>query len=144
MTTTKAQVEHIVSRPYAIEFEYREHPSEGVLAYVAEWPDCFAAGRTREEALQELGKARRELVAYRLEPGLAIAEPTATYSGRVLLRMPKGLHRLAERRAKSEDVSLNQWLISAIARELGPVSKRLTGASRRRSSRRRRTTATKG
>src|SRR2546428_10171302 len=128
--TTKAQVEHSVSRPYAIEFEYGEDPSEGVLAYVPEWPDCFAAGRTREEAVQELGKVMRELASYRLERGLAIPEPTAAYSGRVLLRMPKGLHRLAEQRAKSEDVSMNQWLVSAIARELGPVSKRLATVTR--------------
>src|SRR2546428_9258638 len=92
--TTKAQVEHIVSRPYAIEFEYGEDPSEGILAYVAEWPDCFAAGRTREEAVQELGKVMRELASYRLERGLAIPEPAAAFSGRVLLRMAKGLHTL--------------------------------------------------
>lgn len=30
--TMKAQVRQIVGRPYAIEFEYGEDPSEGVLA----------------------------------------------------------------------------------------------------------------
>lgn len=88
--------------------------------------------------MQELERVMRELATDRLEHGLAIPEPTAAYSGRVLLRMPKGLHRLAEQRAKSEDVSMNQWLISAIARELGPISKRVakttTQSSRRKRS----------
>lgn len=75
MTTTKAQVERFVSRPYTVEFEYGERSSDGVLAYVPEWPDCFAAGRTCEEAVQELGKAMRELAAYWLEHDLAIPEP---------------------------------------------------------------------
>lgn len=119
---TKAQVEEIMSRPYAIEFEYGADPSEGMLAYVAEWPDCFGAGRTREEAIAELGTAMRELAVHRLSHGLEIPEANAAYSGRVLLRMPKSLHRLAEKRAKAEAVSMNQWLISAIARELGPAT----------------------
>lgn len=117
---TKIDVEPIVRRPYTIEFEYPDDPEEGVLAYVAEWPDCFAAGRTREEAVKELGKAMRELAAYRLQHKLEIPEPLARYSGRVLLRMPKRIHRDAERRAEAEGVSLNQWLSTTIAQAIGP------------------------
>lgn len=124
---TKIDVEPIVRRPYTIEFEYPDDPEEGVLAYVAEWPDCFAAGRTREEAVAELGKAMRELAAYRLQHKLEIPEPLARYSGRVLLRMPKRIHRDAERRAEAEGVSLNQWLSTTIAQAIGP--RRMAGAS---------------
>lgn len=119
--TTKAAVEAIVSRPYTIEFEYPDDPEDGILAYVVEWPDCFAAGRTREEAIEELGQAMRELAAYRLDADLEIPEPAQHYGGKVLLRMPRSLHRDAERRAEREGVSLNQWLTAAIAREVGPA-----------------------
>jgi len=124
---TKA-VEEIVRRPYSIEFEYGDTPEDGVRVYVAEWPDCFAAGNTREQAIAELEDALRELAGYRLRKGLPIPEPVGTLSGKVLLRMPKKLHQDAERRATAEGVSLNTWLTTAIARELGPA----TGSTQRR------------
>lgn len=121
MKASKRQIEEIVARPYSVEFEYGESPDEGVLAFIAEWPDCFAAGPTREEAVVALDRTMQELVAYRLERDLDFPEPGAGSSGRVLLRLPRKLHHDAERRATLEGVSLNTWLATAIARELGPV-----------------------
>src|SRR2546428_7561201 len=118
------QVEEIARRPYTVELEYGDSPAEGVLAYLAEWPDAFAAGPTREEAVAELGHVVRELAAYRLERGLDIPEPIGRFSGKILLRMPRKLHQDAERRATAEGVSLNTWLTSAVARELGPTGER--------------------
>jgi antitoxin HicB len=123
MATRKA-VNEILSRPYEIDFEYGEDPEDGVLAYVVEWPDCFAAGRDRAEALAALENAMRELAAYRLDHGLDIPEAASGFSGKVLLRMPKKLHRDAERNATRDGVSLNSWLTTAIARELGPAKER--------------------
>lgn len=45
----------------------------------------------------------------------------AAYSGRVLLRMPRDIHRAADRRAQESGTSLNTWLTTAIARELGHI-----------------------
>ena len=120
MATRKA-INEILSRPYEIDFEYGEDPDSGVLAYVVEWPDCFAAGRDRAEALAALETAMRELAAYRLDHGLEIPEAASGFSGKVLLRMPKKLHRDAERNATRDGVSLNTWLTAAIAREIGPT-----------------------
>jgi predicted RNase H-like HicB family nuclease len=121
MKASKKQIEEIVARPYSVEFEYGDSSDEGVLAFIAEWPDCFAAGRTREKAVVELDRTMRELVVYRVEHDLDIPEPDAGSSGRVLLRLPRKLHHDAERRASLDGVSLNTWLTTAIARELGPV-----------------------
>ena len=125
------QVEEIARRPYTVELEYGDSPADGVLAYLAEWPDAFAAGATREEAVAELGHVVRELAAYRLERGLDIPEPIGRFSGKILLRMPRKLHQDAERRATAEGVSLNTWLTSAVARELGPAIERPRRHSRR-------------
>lgn len=119
---TRQEVEEVISRPYGVEFEYGATPADGVLAYLVDWPDCFAAGRTREEAVAELGKAMRDLVAYRLDEGLDIPEPLTSYGGKVLVRMPRTLHRDADVRARREGVSLNQWLTSAISRAIGPAA----------------------
>lgn len=129
-SVTKSEIDAIVSRPYEVEFEYGDDLSEGVLARITEWPDCFAAGATRAEAASELDKALRAMVAFYLEESRPIPEPGAAFGGKVLLRLPKTVHREADRRAKSEGVSLNQWLGSTIARELGP-RQALIGTERR-------------
>lgn len=128
---SNSEVEQIASRPYGVQFEYGEDRSEGVLARVVEWPDCFAAAQTRAEAAAALEDALRTMVRYHLEEGLPIPEPGQDYGGKILLRLPKTVHRDADRRAKAEGVSLNQWLGSAIARELGPAATQK--AARRRS-----------
>jgi antitoxin HicB len=42
-----------------------------------------------------------------------------TYSGKVNLRMPRSLHRDLARRAEEEGVSLNQFMVVALARTVG-------------------------
>jgi predicted HicB family RNase H-like nuclease len=42
-----------------------------------------------------------------------------TYSGKVNLRMPRSLHRDLARRAEEEGVSLNQFMVVALARAVG-------------------------
>ncbi len=122
-TKTKArpEVEGIIRKPYGVELVYGEGPDEGVVAQVAEWPGCMTAGDTREEALAHIEDAMRDWVEDRLARDLEIPEPMAAYSGKVLLRMPRDIHRAAERRAKETGTSLNTWLTTAIAREIGPV-----------------------
>lgn len=117
----KAELDAILARPYTIEFVYGETPDEGVVAQVAEWPGCMTAGATREEAIAHLDDAMHDWVEARLRAKLEIPEPMATYSGKVLLRMPRNVHRAAEQRARREGTSLNTWLATAIARELGPA-----------------------
>lgn len=118
---TKSEIEVILRKPYTIDLVYGETPDDGVAAKVAEWPGCMTAGDTREEALAHIGDAMYDWVEGRLEDGLDIPEPMATFSGKLLLRLPTSLHRDADRRAKAEGVSLNQWIGSAVARELGPA-----------------------
>ena len=72
----------------------------------------------------------------RLRAKLDIPEPMASYSGKVLLRMPRDVHRAAEQRARREGTSLNTWLATAIARELGPARDRKTRALTARRTRR--------
>lgn len=121
--TGTTQLDEILARPYTIEFVYGETPDEGVVAQVAEWPGCMTAGVTREEAIAHLEDAMHDWAEARLKAKLEIPEPFATYSGKVLLRMPRSVHRAVEQRAREEGTSLNTWLTTAIARELGPATK---------------------
>jgi antitoxin HicB len=121
--TRNAQLDEILARPYTIEFVYGETPDEGVVAQVAEWPGCMTAGATREEAIAHLEDAMHDWAEARLKAKLEIPEPFAIYSGKILLRMPRSVHRAVEQRAREEGTSLNTWLTTAIARELGPATK---------------------
>lgn len=124
----KGELDAILARPYAVEFIYGETPDEGVVAQVAEWPGCMTAGATREEAIANLEGAMHDWAQARLRAKLDIPEPMASYSGKVHLRMPRDVHRAAEQRARREGTSLNTWLATAIARELGPARDRKTRA----------------
>lgn len=117
----KSKIEAIIRKPYRIDLVYGDTPEDGVVAKVAEWPGCLTAGDTREDALAHIGDAMWDWVEGRLEDGLDVPAPTAAFSGKLLLRLPRDIHRDADHRARAEGVSLNQWLGTAIARELGPL-----------------------
>lgn len=90
-------------------------------AQILEFPGCFSEGTTPEEAYRNLEKAAESWLESALAQGMAIPEPFAAqgYSGTVSLRLPKSLHRRAAQYAHGDGVSLNQFLVSAIAAAVG-------------------------
>ena len=120
--TTK-EIEEIIKRPYTIEVVYGDDPDDGVLARVAEWPGCMTAGDTREEALSRIGDAMRDWVKARIAEGRPIAEPMSGYGGKVVVQMPRTLHRDVIHRAEREGVSMNQWISTTLARAVGSEGK---------------------
>ena len=90
-------------------------------AQVLEFPGCFAEGDTPEQAYENLQEAAENWVDSARSQGMAIPEPFATqgYSGTISLRLPKSMHRRAAQYAQRDGVSLNQFLVSAIAARVG-------------------------
>lgn len=127
----KEQVLEILRRPYTVELDYGETPDEGVAAYVVEWPGCITAGDTRAEALSHIEDAMWTWVEYSLEKGYDVPPPLGEFGGRVLLRVPKSLHRDMTRIAEHEGVSVNQWLNTVIARAVGTTEQGREVAERR-------------
>jgi antitoxin HicB len=88
--------------------------------WVAEHPElagCVADGATEQEALTSLELARELWIESRRATGLPVPEPGAEpqYSGRLLLRIAKGLHRELAQEAEAEGVSLNSWIARILA-----------------------------
>jgi predicted RNase H-like HicB family nuclease len=112
-------VNQIVAKPYARVFT--PDPSGGYAAQVLEFPGCFSDGDTPDEAYRNLQEAAENWVEAALAQGMAIPEPFATqgYSGTVSLRLPRSIHRRAAEYAHKDGVSLNQFLLSAIAARVG-------------------------
>jgi antitoxin HicB len=102
-------------------FSLRKDEDGGFVAEVEELPGCVADGETPNEAVENLREAMKSWIASRQEAGLDIPEPrdTAEYSGKVLLRMPKSLHRKLSEQAAREGVSLNQHMVSTLSEAFG-------------------------
>ncbi len=95
------------------------------VARVLELPHCMTHGATSEEALKDVEDAKYEWLKSNLEDGLPIPEP-ARYSGQYHLRMPPSLHEALALKSNSEDVSLNQFMITVLARAVGQDETRKT------------------
>jgi predicted RNase H-like HicB family nuclease len=93
----------------------------GYSAEILEFPGCFAEGDTAGEAMRALERAAGSWIQAALDQGQDIPEPYQNqgYGGKIALRLPRSLHRQAVRLAARDGVSLNQFLVAAIAKHVG-------------------------
>lgn len=112
--------------PDAYTITIRKEEVDGDIFYVgrvAEFPnisafeDTFETARTLViDAIQSLKKIADKTHSEFPAPYPA---PTDEFSGRVTLRLPKSLHAKVSRIAAQEDVSVNQYLVTAISTYVG-------------------------
>jgi predicted RNase H-like HicB family nuclease len=90
-------------------------------AEILEFPGCFAEGDTPDEAIRNLDEAAKSWIEVSLEQGQEIPEPHLNqgYNGKIALRLSRSLHHKAVQMAERDGVSLNQFLVSAIAARIG-------------------------
>lgn len=90
-------------------------------AEVLEFPGCFAYGDTPEEAFRRLEGAAESWIEAALEQHQEIPKPfgSTDFGGKFALRLPRSLHRRAAQFAEKDQVSLNQFCVSAIAERVG-------------------------
>jgi antitoxin HicB len=113
------QVAEYMRRPYLMEVV---RDDDYWAATFPELPGLVAAADTWDELERKIADAKESYFTAALHAGLPIAEPgdsSEPASGRVLLRLPKTLHRQATRAATRDGVSVNTFLVAAVARELG-------------------------
>lgn len=118
----KEEIEKRKSQAYTRELVRN---SDGTwFARIVEFPGCMTEGDTQEEALRELDDAMAAWLETKLEDGDTIPEPATAeaYSGKFVVRVPKSLHRDLTRRAEIEGVSLNQLVLTALARAVGEAA----------------------
>ncbi len=96
-------------------------PDGGFFAEILEFPGCLAEGETPDEAYRNLESVAESWIESCLEQGQDIPPPSANhpYSGKIALRLPRDLHRLAAYKAQRDGVSMNQVLVTAIAAWVG-------------------------
>ena len=109
----------VIGKPYA----RRLSPDEtgGYVGSILEFPGCFAEGDSAEEAMKNLNEAAESWVESALSSGCDIREPISFEgcSGKIALRVPRGLHKQIAELAELEDTSINQLLVTAISTYVG-------------------------
>lgn len=116
---------------------------ESWTARVEELPGCEAHDTTADGAARAISKAMEDWLAAALEKGATVPEPKGapSHSGRLLLRIPQGLHAELAHKADREEVSLNGLITGMLAGAVGwqredatveAASRPLSGASRGR------------
>ena len=87
------------------------------IVEIDDLPGCVADGKTPDEAIANSREAMRLWIESRISSGLDIPEPSIAedYSGRILLRMPKYIHRRLAIQAQQEGSSLNQYILSLLS-----------------------------
>jgi RNA polymerase sigma-B factor len=108
--------------PYRISIVRDHGNSEGRewTAQAQELPGCEAYGDTAEEAIRGIEAAIEEWIEDALAKGRELPDPrpTASYSGRLMLRMPRSLHAELSDAAEGDGVSLNQFIASSLEKAL--------------------------
>lgn len=114
-------LEYYSNLPYTILLEQDEDNEETYwVARVVELPHCLIDGDTPEEAIREIEEVKRDWIKSNLERGLKIPEPVShKYSGQIRLRISPSLHRTIADLARAEGVSLNQYMVAALAKSAG-------------------------
>jgi antitoxin HicB len=99
-------------------------PDGSFRAEIQEFPGCIALAPTESEALLVLQEVAAEWIDATLAKGQLIPEPTedSGYSGKLVLRLAKSLHRKAAYAANRDGVSLNQFIVTALAEHVGAVN----------------------
>lgn len=122
MATGMPDVSEYLRRPYA---RIVTPETDGTFrGEILEFPGCIATGDTPAEALSTLESAATNWLNAALERNQDIPRPleNSEYSGRLVVRMPKSLHKKAARVAELERVSLNQFILTSIAEHVGERS----------------------
>jgi antitoxin HicB len=111
-------INYYMGLPYSITLKQGIDDTENYwVARVMELPHCMTTGATAEEALRDIEDAKREWIASNLEDKLPVPEPRK-FTGQYHLRIPPSLYEALATQAESENVSLNQYMIMALARSV--------------------------
>lgn len=115
----EAQAREMVQRPYRKMVQWSVE-DDAFIVWVPDLPGCKADGETAAEALREIEIVMQLWIESVLMAGEAVPEPSPMqeYSGKLLVRMPKTLHRKLMEQAEYEGVSANQLAVALLAKGL--------------------------
>ena len=120
VNTAAQQVKNFKTRDYVYSVVWSEE-DEAFIGRVLEFPSLAAHGSTQAKALNEIRSVVEHTFEDLLESGEEVPEPLnkRPYSGKLVVRLPKYLHRQLAIEAAEEGVSLNQLISTKLAATAG-------------------------
>ena len=87
------------------------------FAKIPDLPGCMSDGKTSDEAMKNIAEAKVLWLEGALESNFEIPLPkdSEEFSGKVLVRLPRFLHRELIAAAEREGTSLNQYIVALVA-----------------------------
>jgi antitoxin HicB len=123
MPDSARELDRFLELPYHIVLmrDEADGDEDSWTARVEELPGCEARAETADGAAQAISKVMQDWLAAALEKGTPVPEPrpTPSHSGRLLLRIPQGLHAELAHKADREEVSLNGLITGMLAGAVG-------------------------
>ena len=112
---------------YPIEVFWSEE-DEGFIAIAPDLPGASAWGECEADAIKELHAVIALWIKAAKKVGNAVPAASdrtdVNYSGKFLMRVPRRLHAALARAAKTQGVSLNQYVLYLLTKEHGERGKR--------------------
>jgi antitoxin HicB len=118
-------IDYYMSLPYSILLhEVKEDGEKYWIAEVTELPGCKSHGSSVEEAVKSVEEAKKDWILDSLKSGEEVPVPVERdrYSGRILVRMSRSLHHSLALIAEAEKLSLNQLIVTLLAKEVGRLN----------------------
>jgi antitoxin HicB len=112
-------INELIRQPYSIIIQPGD--DECFYAKVEELEGCFAEGNTVQEAWENIHETMKDWMEFALEKNITIPLPKTEekeYSGKIIVRMPKELHKNLAGRAEKEEISLNQFIVYLLSSNL--------------------------
>lgn len=119
------EIKYYMGLPYSILLHEIEDEGEKYwIAEVPELPGCKSHGASVEEAVSSIEEAKRDWILDCLHNDEQVPTPIERdqYSGKLLVRMSRSLHRSLSSLAENENLSLNQLIVTILAKEVGRLS----------------------
>ena len=90
---------------------------DGFFIEIPDLPGCMTFCEEFNQINETAEDAKRSWISSRLERGLEVPEPRneEDFSGKILLRLTKSLHRSLSNQAKRERISLNQYMLGLLS-----------------------------
>jgi antitoxin HicB len=116
---SREPLEYYLSLPYSVTLD--QDPEGGYVAHIKDLPGCFTQGETLEETMANIREAKELWIetAYDMNDPIPLPSNSMEYSGKLLLRMPKSLHRDLAQKAAAEAISLNHYISSILSKSVG-------------------------
>ena len=115
----KPKIEEYLALNYTTEIRF--DPDDQIyIAKIKELKDCESHGETKQEALEAVEIAKRLWIETAIDHDFKIPVPKeeGEFSGKFIVRVPKGIHKEITEKAEEQGVSLNQWVLSVLAKNV--------------------------